>query len=230
MGRRHGWHLLAGLALLGMQAGCMSWMGKGPPGGPVATGDAAASSRELPPDETARVCLTTAEMLFKAGQDKEAIALYERARSVDPRQAQVCRRLAVLYERQGQTQKAQAEYDRALTMYPRDPGLHSDLGYSCYCRGKYDEAERHLRKAVALDPMHKRAWTNLGMTLGQRGRYDESLTAFANAVPEAQAHSNLGFLLASQGKKEAAKEEYRKALDLDSDLTMASAALAKLEA
>ncbi|MBI1915257.1 MAG: tetratricopeptide repeat protein [Planctomycetes bacterium] len=231
MGRRHGWHVLAGVVGLAM-AGCQVV----PPNGFrlhqgrfVEDGQGEGQARELPPAETTRVCLTTADELFKKGQDREAIALYEKARGVDPSQKQVCRRLAILYDRQGEFQRSQAEYEKALSLYPKSADVYNDLGYSWYCRGNWAEAEKHLRKAVELNSRHTRAWVNLGLVLGQQGKYTESLQAFGKAVPPGQAQANLGFLLTAQGKREEAKQAYRRALQQDPDLTMARAALDKLE-
>ncbi len=101
---------------------------------------------ELPPKENAKACLATAEMLDKAGKAPESIALYEKARSMDPDKKRVCRRLAVLYDRQGEFAKADEEYQKALALFPRDPSLLNDAGYSHYQRGNWTLAEDHLRK------------------------------------------------------------------------------------
>jgi tetratricopeptide (TPR) repeat protein len=184
---------------------------------------------ELPPAEAARVCRATAAALEKAGKDPEAIALYEKARKSDPAMEGVCRRLAVLYDRQGDFTKALEEYQRALKLNPHDADLLNDLGYAYYCRGRWTDAENSLRQAVEINPKHGRAWINLGMTLGQEERYTESFEAFAKVVSPAQAHCNVAFALTTQGKREEAKEAYRKALALNPDLRIARLALAKLE-
>jgi tetratricopeptide (TPR) repeat protein len=224
------WRILMGLVCLGVPVGCQN----------LDIGDAFQASAggsagpgkdqvELPPDKTAQVCRATAERLEKAGKDAEAIILYEKARKADPRMKNIYRRLAVLYDRQGDFSKALHEYEEALKLTPHDPDLHNDVGYAYYCRGRWQEAESHLRQAVAVDPQHARAWINLGMTLGQEERYGESLEAFTKAVSPAQAKCNLAFTYTTQGKREEAKEAYRKALQLEPSLAIARAALAKLE-
>src|SRR6185369_9509476 len=107
--------------------------------------------------------------------------------------------------------------------------LLNDLGYCYYSRGKWTDAETTLRKAVTANPQHQRAWVNLGMTLAQMERYQESFEAFTHAVPAAQAHCNLAFILTTQGKRDDAKQAYRLALNFDPGLTLARAALQKLE-
>ncbi len=185
---------------------------------------------ELPPKDGAKACLATAEMLEKNGQVAEAAALYEKARALDPANVGLARRLAVLHDRQGSFVQADEEYRRALSLAPRDADLWCDQGYSFYCRGKWDEAEDALRKAIELKADHKRAWNNLGLTLAQAGKFAESFEAFSHVVPAAQAHCNLGFALAAQGKTADAIYEYKKALELSPDLPIAQAAVVKLEA
>jgi Flp pilus assembly protein TadD len=230
---RYGWLALCGALFAGQLTGCVTLTGKGNrPNDPVGKASYTPAEREapeLPAPETARVCLATADTLFKAGKDREAIMLYEKARATDPSNQQVCRRLAVLYDRQGMHQQARDEYARALTLSPNDPDILKDLGYSCFMRGLLDDAELHLSKAVATDPKHQRAWTNLGLVLGHKGRYTESLQAFCQVVSAAQAYSNLGFLYTTQGKFAEAKASYRRALELESDMPKTREALARLE-
>src|SRR5262245_50850868 len=81
---------------------------------------APANNVELHPDSAAEVCFVTAESLAKAGQDSEAIALFEKARHGSAHQHEISRRLAVLYDRQGDFNKAAAEYKQLLQKTPRD--------------------------------------------------------------------------------------------------------------
>jgi Tfp pilus assembly protein PilF len=189
---------------------------------------ATSAKAELPSKDGAKVCLALAEDFEKTGHDADAIVQYERARGYDPSLKQVSRRLAILYDRLGETKKAQEEFQAALKLHPKDADLQNDFGYSCYSHGKFDEAEKHLRQALALNPKHARAWMNLGLTLGQQGRYKDSLEAFLHVASPAEAHSNLAFVLTTQGKREEAKQEYREALALDPELKIAQGALAKL--
>jgi tetratricopeptide (TPR) repeat protein len=230
--------ILTGVFCLTCNLGCLTpFQGiadPAPPGGP---GDAHAAKPELAPSAAARVSFTVAEEMEKTGHDAEAVVFYERARQSDAQRAawpwtdhvQVSRQLARLYDRLGDTPHALAEYERALKENPRDVNLLNRFGYFYYSRGKWAEAEEQLRHALALDPRHKRAWVNLGLTLGEQGRYAESLEAFQKAVSEAEAHSNLAFIFTTQGKREEAKQEYRRAVELDPNLVIAQRALDKLE-
>lgn len=219
------------VGLLGCQGPRSEWSTTGTssslmPPARVAQGDV---KEELPPADTARLCLTAGQEADRAGRAPEAIAYYVKARQIDPAHRGVCRRLGVLFDRVGEFGHANREYQEALKLTPRDASLHNDLGYSCYCQGRFADAEKHLRRALELDPKAERPWVNLGLTLAAQERYGDSLNAFKKIVPEAQAHANLAFVQATQGKRGEAAESYRSALRLDGGLTLARGALAKLE-
>jgi tetratricopeptide (TPR) repeat protein len=235
MGRRFaGQALLGALALCG-QLGCHTASPvTAPPALPAQAalaGPEKPGQKDLPPQDSARVCLSTAAALEKSGAELQAIGLYEKARLDDPRHMQhVCRRLGVLYDRQGSFARALEEYQKALQINPKDHEVLNDLGYAYYARGNLLEAEKYLRQALAVDPHYERAWVNLGMVLGEQQRYQESLGAFGKALPAAQAQCNLAFLLTTQGKREEARQAYRTALSLDPTLVLAQGAMDKLDA
>jgi Tfp pilus assembly protein PilF len=195
---------------------------------PAADGAPEPASKDLPPDESSRLCIATAEHLEKSGDEVNAILLLEKARACDPK-CKVGHHLAVLYDRQGDFQKAQEEYQIALKKTPRDADLLNDMGYGYYSRGRWAEAEKYLRQALAAKPGHTHATMNLAMCVGEQGRYDESLELFAKVVTPAQARCNLAFILTTQHKWPEAKRAYQEALSIDPDIPVARAALAKLD-
>lgn len=184
---------------------------------------------ELPPAKRAQLHLTLAESLEKNGHDADAASCYEKARADDPHLPNISRRLASVYDRLGESKRALEEYQKALKAAPRDPQLLNRFGYFYYTRGQWQEAEEKFRQALAVSPNLPNAWINLGLTLGQQNRYDESLSAFGKVVSQAEASSNLAFVLTTQGKTEEAKKKYREAIALDPNLRIAQLALEKLE-
>ncbi len=220
MSSRH----LAFLLLLLPHVGCTLLQPQPPAPPPEAKGE-----KELPPEQAAQLHLETARELEKVGREPEAIAQYELARQSDARLTQVSRRLAVLYDRQCETTKALAEYRLALHLTPKDADLLNDLGYCHYSRGDMAAAEKTLREALAIDGKHARAWTNLGLALGRQERYAESFEAFSHAVTPAEAHANVGVLMAQQGKTDEARQRLRQALELAPEMRTAQAVLSRLQ-
>ena len=187
------------------------------------------SKEELPPKEAARACLAAAEELQKGGHSEQAILLYEKARRNDPGLKTVAHHLAVLYDLQGDSTKSLAEFNSAVEAEPNSADVHSDLGFYYLERDNLGDAERELRKAIAIDPKHAKALTNLGMVLAGEQHFDESFLMFSKAVGPAAAHSNLGVLLAKQGRTDDARREFHEALALDSTLKQPQAFLDYLD-
>lgn len=195
---------------------------------------AQAPPTELEPKKAAVACLAAAQEIDQKGKGpdstKQAIALYEKARALDPQAtAGVGRRLAVLYDQLGDFSKAQAEYEPLLKATPNDAKLLNDVGYSYYTRGDLATAESFLKQAVQLEPGLKPAWLNLGLVLAAGGRMQDGFEAFMKGGTEGEAHANVAFVLAAQGKTAEAKTAYKKALTVEPGLTSARTALERLE-
>jgi Tfp pilus assembly protein PilF len=213
----------------------------GPSPGAKAADDAPPLPRapnDLAPDQQARLCLDTGRQLDKAGDDEGALEQYEHVLELDPSNYLAMRRLSVLYDRQARWDRAEEFYKKVVRVRPNDPDVWSDWGYSYYLRGgepeqarkNWLEAEAKLRQALQINPKHERAHSNLGLVLGQLRRYDEAYQEFRAAqLNDAEAHCDLAFIYWSQGKMDEAKQECRKARDLDSSCLKARDMLATLE-
>jgi tetratricopeptide (TPR) repeat protein len=218
------------LVLVSLVAGCHSALDDRP--NMVASlnrDEPARSEPELPMSQAGQACFVTAEDLAASGHDEEAIKLYERARQYNPKLTQCSHRLALCYERSGKFAEALGEYQKALKSTPKDATLLNDVGYFYLQRGNLEEAEKSLRAAVASDAKCLNAWGNLGLVLAYGQRYAEAYEALAKAATPAEAHSNLGMILAQQQKLDAARSEFQQALSLNAELQQPRQLLAWLE-
>lgn len=188
----------------------------------------AKAQTELPPKEAAEACIATAKDLLDHGHDREAMLLFERARSLDQKRTDVSRFLAVCYDRQNETLKAKAEFEQALKLTPHDADIWNDYGYFYYRRSDWSQADLHFRESLKLNPKLERAKINLGMTLAQQGRFQDAFDLFSEAVGPAAAHSNVGVLLAKQGRHAEAINAFQCALALEPNTEQARACLACL--
>jgi Tfp pilus assembly protein PilF len=161
----------------------------------------------------------------RAGQFDKAREVYEKLLSEQPNSPEPLHRLAVVADKQRRHQEAQALYTQVIKMQPKNAELFNDLGYSFYLSGQMPKAESALAKAVQMEPENPRFRNNLGMVMGQQGRIQDAFDQFSRAGSEADAHYNVAFIYASQGRAEEAKACFLRALAVDPTHSKASKAL-----
>jgi tetratricopeptide (TPR) repeat protein len=86
--------------------------------------------------------------------------------------------------------------------------------------GKFELAIRQVRRSIEIQPIYPEAYNALGLLLGRTGQDPVSvITAFQTAIRQreefADAHYNLGLVLAQIGQVDSAIAELRKALRYD---------------
>lgn len=189
----------------------------------------AQSVEELPAEQAALACRQTGAQLEAAGHYQQAIKLYERSLLKDASQADLHHRLAVLYDQTGDAVRARSRYEVALQAGYRTADLLNDYGYFHLSHNRAEEAEAWLREAVETDPQHRKAKVNLAYALAILEQDQESLAIYSEVVGEAAAHSNLGAIMAQQGRIDQARRVLAKANQLDPDLGQPTAILAALE-
>ena len=238
---------LAGLLgiLLLTSTGCSSlssyWPGSASPANPPplnADAHAALRSPAGSSDESAKLCITVADDLEKAGHVREAALQIELARQYKPN-LNISARLAHLYQATAEGaqpreqmlyfQKAVVEYQKALAAGPASAELLNDMGYCYYQKNDAAEAEHCFRQALEKNPKLQRAWTNLGLALGAQGKETAALAAFAQVVSPAEAHCNLAYVYLKQGRADIARQQYVLALQRNPNLKLAQERLSALD-
>jgi Tfp pilus assembly protein PilF len=171
--------------------------------------------------QSAEVILATAREMERAGNDREAAALYEQARTLSPEAIDYPSRLSRIYDRLNIAEKAEQEYEAATTSAPDDADLLNDRGMFHLSRGEPVFAERWFRKALEKQPDHRRAAVNLAGSLALQNRLHESYDAYSKVVGAAAAHSNIGVHLARLGRIDEARASFSSALEIDGTLQTA---------
>lgn len=169
----------------------------------------------ISPQKTLELCLTTAADLQQQGHTREAMKLYEKARAMDPGAINYSARMAQLYAIDGRYAEAIGEYEQALAKSPSDVELLNDMAYAHQQQKDFARAEARLRQALSIAPLHTRAKTNLGIVLAEQSRYQESFDVFAAIVGPAAAHSNVGAIMARQGRTAEARQALSQAIAID---------------
>lgn len=156
--------------------------------------------------------LARARGLEREGQLNDARQIYHTLVSQNPESAEPHHRLGVVADKRRQHAEAERHYRKALELAPDNVAILNDLGYCLYLQGNLEKAAETLTRAAALDPHNLRIHNNLGLTYGQLGRLDIAFEEFGKAGSLADAHFNVAFVLASQGKFAEAKAAFHQAL------------------
>lgn len=184
---------------------------------------------DLPADQSAKLCMATAEELEKNGHYDQAVNQYELALKHEPRTPGIGRKLAACYARQGQYDKSIAQYQKELAVSPKDADLLNDLGYTFYEKEDYENAEKYLRQAIAARQNYQRAHGNLGLVLGKQMKWKECLEAFKKAGTPATAQANLAAMYMAANRPDDARRCCNIALGLDPSLKTAKELMTKLD-
>lgn len=154
---------------------------------------------------------------FRAGQDAAALADFEHALAIAPREAENWLARGTLRMRAAQSAAALEDLDRALQLEPR---LADALERRCVVLmrlRRLDDALANCRRALELAPHTALNHTSLGMALALAGRASDAEAeyrrALAMAPSSADTRYQYGVLLAGTGRGEAARAEWRLACD-----------------
>src|SRR5207248_8903045 len=104
-------------------------------------------------------------------------------------------------------------------------GGYSNLGFCYELAGRPTDAERAYQRGIAKDPQNQPCRVNYGLMLARQGKRDAAAEQLGAVLTPAEVHYDLASVLELQGKKDDAKEEYRKALQLNPAMTDAQVRL-----
>jgi tetratricopeptide (TPR) repeat protein len=108
-------------------------------------------------------------------------------------------------------------YTKAAALQPPTGDDLKVVGLDYVLLNDYPDAIKWLEKAVKLEPGNKDAWYYLGRAYYSRSLLAESRGAFLTVLrldpSNAKAENNLGLILESEAKPDAALDAYRKAIE-----------------
>jgi Flp pilus assembly protein TadD len=165
-------------------------------------------------------------VLYQLGRRDEAMAEYEKASELDPKDAAPHNGLGNVLADLGRRDEAMAEYKKASELDPKDEAPHYNLGRVLIQLGRRDEAMPEFKKASDLikkaserDPKDASLHYYVGDVLAQLERRDEAMAEFKKASKldpkDAAPHTGLGSVLADLGRRDEAMAEFKKASELD---------------
>lgn len=175
-----------------------------------------------------------ANALAAAGRDDEALAHYQAAVRIEPRNEKTFYNLGLLYVGRGDLANAIAAYREAQALSPRDADIAYNLGLALGRAGRLAEAAEQFGVAVRVRPGFAAAQFNRGFALAKLGRDAEAVPAFQTAIAlapwEINARYQLAMALARLGDKAGGIRELTAALGIQPDSESLRRALAQLQA
>lgn len=127
-------------------------------------------------------------------------------------------RAGMANERTGDHEGAERAFRRGLAIAPDNAEIHNSLGWTLFQDGRPTEAVPEYMRAIELDPKSAKAHNNVALALVELGQLDQAAEHFGASLalePKPEIYSDLGFVLARQGKADEAQAQYAKALALD---------------
>lgn len=150
--------------------------------------------------------------LLEASKPEEAIAAFQQAANLDPKNPEPHLDAATLLEKQQKSAEAEKEYQQALSVAPESSDALIALS-NLYMREKrFSDAQTALRKLVALHPNDAGAHFQLGRMLAIAGKNEDAageMEAGLKLDPaDRKAQRDLADLDASSGKYDQAAQMY----------------------
>jgi len=185
-------------------------------------------SRALPPR------LLLARIYLAMGKSADAEKLYSDLKTIAPDDPQAYRALGSFYASSGQREKAIAEFRSLLTAHPKDNSVKAQLVETLLDLNRIGEAAPLNQEILNADPTDPRGLLSQGRVLLSQGQYEKARTALEGAVKaapnSAASHYFLGVAQQSTGLPDLANASFARALELQPQMALASAALANLTA
>ena len=148
--------------------------------------------------------LQSGDQLSRKGDYPGAIAAYERAAQLTPRNATVYARMGDLQSALHLYLEAENSFQQAVGLAPDSASAWLGLGISQHGTGKISEAQASYLNSLKLEPKNSMALTFFAVAQDKLGHASEAEATYRKALAanasEPLANSNLLFLLAYQGQ------------------------------
>ncbi len=141
---------------------------------------------------------------------------------------------ATMYMQRGKMDHANRTLTRAQEIAPDDPAVNNALALFYSIEGNDEQIEKHFKMALSEDPDFSPARNNYAAYLYEQGHYEHAIEQLERVTKDYRyprrfkAYENLGICYLRVGNKDAAKESFNRALQLNSDLPVSLLEMAEL--
>ncbi len=180
-------------------------------------------------EDPAYLHLKYAQWRENVGDLADARQSYQFALKQNPKSLEAKLGLARLDQLAGRLEEAEKGFRAALDSRPSDPLALNALGQFYASQKEWIKALPLLEQAADAAPHEIIFRYHLALAMAQSGDIQGAFPHFQQAVGEAEAHYNIGYLLYDKGHKELARQRFRKALALNPRLTQAQAMLDEMD-
>jgi tetratricopeptide (TPR) repeat protein len=198
-----------------------------------------ASGDRIPPDSQiaqAKPAAVTADTHFAAGQFAEsqnqyaaALHQYNEALRLNPNHLPSLYRTGIVLTTLKKYDAAIKTWQRYMVASNNSGSAYNNLAYCYELQGCPKDAEATYKKGIAQDPRDAGCRTNYGLMLARRGQIQEAIRIWTPVLSDAEVHYNLAGIYQMDGRKQEAKVEYQRALDLDPSLPDAKERMTELD-
>jgi tetratricopeptide (TPR) repeat protein len=150
-----------------------------------------------------------------AGDLDGAIATFNKAVEIDPKQSGPRLQLAVIYDTSGRTDDARKVYEEVLKFEPDNPVALNNLAYEKADSGRdLDVALSYVQKARLKSPQDPNIIDTLGLIYYKRDLIDDSIRLFSEIVNRSPGNATFHLHYAMALYKKGDKVQAKKELDL----------------
>jgi tetratricopeptide (TPR) repeat protein len=158
----------------------------------------------------------------KMGHAQQALALYNKAISLNPESEFGYLNLSQLYQKLGNIAKAETFLKEALQRAPNSAITLYNYGYVLQCQEKLDEALNYYQKCLKQTPAYPKALNNSGIIYLTKQDFSQAILFFRKAVKldpdNAERNFNLAVAYLAAGNKDAARKYAAKAATINPEL------------
>jgi len=154
-----------------------------------------------------------------------ALADYDQALELDPRNLEACYRRGLARQAKGNWDGAVADFTAIISLNPKNADAFSNRGFVKQAQGDLDGALADYDQALLLNPKIPAAYYNEGLIKVQKGDLDGAIASYNQALdldPKmAIAYYNRGNAKNTEGDLDGAIGDYTQALELNPRIALA---------